>query len=110
MVCRLHLLSLLPRQIQATRLSFRRWSLPGWLVVSKQMNSFLPHTKVRSISQTNMERCLDSCGHRAWLALMDGGDAYHVRSREFFRQNREPLMTTYPVLVECVHLMFSRLV
>lgn len=44
----------------------------------------------------------------AWLALMDGGDAYHVRSREFFRQNREPLMTTYPVLVECVHLMFSR--
>ena len=45
----------------------------------------------------------------AWLALTDRGDAYHVRSREFFRRNREPLMTTYPVLVECVHLMFRRI-
>jgi predicted nucleic acid-binding protein len=45
----------------------------------------------------------------AWLALVDRGDAYHARSREFFRNNREPLMTTYPVLVECVHLMFSRI-
>jgi len=44
----------------------------------------------------------------AWLALADRGDAYHVRSRDFFRRNREPLMTTWPVLVECVHLMFSR--
>ncbi len=44
----------------------------------------------------------------AWLALADRGDAYHMRSREFFRRNREPLMTTWPVLVECVHLMFSR--
>ena len=45
----------------------------------------------------------------AWLALADRGDAYHARRREFFRRNREPLMTTYPVLVECVHLMFSRI-
>lgn len=45
----------------------------------------------------------------AWLALADRGDAYHARCREFFRSNREPLMTTYPVLVECVHLMFSRI-
>lgn len=45
----------------------------------------------------------------AWLALLDRGDAYHVRSREFFRKNREPLITTYPVLVECVHLMFRRI-
>jgi len=45
----------------------------------------------------------------AWLALADRGDAYHVRSREFFRRNREPLMTTWPVLVECVHLMFGRI-
>lgn len=45
----------------------------------------------------------------AWLALADRGDAYHARCHEFFRQNREPLMTTYPVLVECVHLMFSRI-
>lgn len=35
----------------------------------------------------------------AWLALADRGDAYHVRSREFFRTNQEPLITTYPVLV-----------
>lgn len=45
----------------------------------------------------------------AWLALADRGDAYHARCRDFFRRNREPLMTTYPVLVECVHLMFSRI-
>jgi len=43
----------------------------------------------------------------AWLALADKGDAYHARSREFFRTNREPLITTYPVLVESVH--FSNL-
>jgi len=45
----------------------------------------------------------------AWLALADMGDAYHLRSREFFRRNREPLITTYPVLVEGVHLMFKRI-
>jgi predicted nucleic acid-binding protein len=45
----------------------------------------------------------------AWLALADRGDAYHVRSREFFRTNREPLITTYPVLVESVHLMIKRI-
>ena len=28
----------------------------------------------------------------AWLALIDRGDAYHARSREFFRANREPLI------------------
>jgi uncharacterized protein len=37
----------------------------------------------------------------AWLALADRGDAYHARSREFFRRNCEPLMTTWPVLVVC---------
>ena len=45
----------------------------------------------------------------AWLALADRGDAYHARCLAFFRRNREPLITTYPVLVECVHLMFSRI-
>ncbi|TXT40125.1 MAG: hypothetical protein FD135_1608 [Comamonadaceae bacterium] len=45
----------------------------------------------------------------AWLALADMGDAYHLRSREFFRSNRESLITTYPVLVESVHLMFKRI-
>jgi predicted nucleic acid-binding protein len=45
----------------------------------------------------------------AWLALADKGDAYHARCVAFFRSNREPLMTTYPVLVECVQLMFRRI-
>ena len=45
----------------------------------------------------------------AWLALADKGDAYHARCVAFFRSNREALMTTYPVLVECVHLMFRRI-
>lgn len=45
----------------------------------------------------------------AWLALADGGDAYQARCHAFFRRIREPLMTTYPVLVEYVHLMFSRI-
>ena len=45
----------------------------------------------------------------AWLALADRGDAYHSRCCEFFRHNKEPLMTTYPVLVESVHLMFRQI-
>ena len=45
----------------------------------------------------------------AWLGLADRGDAYHARCLDFFRLNREPLMTTYPVLVECVHRMFKRI-
>lgn len=45
----------------------------------------------------------------AWLALADLRDGYHLRCRDFFRRNREPLMTTYPVLVECIHLMFTRI-
>jgi len=45
----------------------------------------------------------------AWLALADKGDAYHARCVAFFRSNRDPLMTTYPVLVESVHLMFRRI-
>lgn len=44
----------------------------------------------------------------AWLALLDRGDLYHKACSEFFRTNREPLITTYPVLVECVHLMFRQ--
>ena len=45
----------------------------------------------------------------AWLALADKGAAYHARCVAFFRSNRESLMTTYPVLVECVHLIFRRI-
>ena len=44
----------------------------------------------------------------AWLGLWDRRDAYHDRCVAFFRSNRESLMTTYPVLVECVHLMYRR--
>ena len=45
----------------------------------------------------------------AWLALLDRRDASHGLCCDFFRNNREPLMTTWPVLVECVHLMFGRI-
>ncbi|WP_045216070.1 type II toxin-antitoxin system VapC family toxin [Desulfonatronovibrio magnus] len=45
----------------------------------------------------------------AWLALIDRRDAYHNRCCDFFRHNHEALMTTWPVLVECVHLMFGRI-
>lgn len=45
----------------------------------------------------------------AWLALVDGRDAYHARCNAFFQGNREPLIPTYPVLVECVHLMFRQI-
>lgn len=45
----------------------------------------------------------------AWLAQADRGDAYHALCREFFRHNREPLMTTYPALVEYMRQMFKRL-
>lgn len=44
----------------------------------------------------------------AWLALVDHGDAYHERCRRFFRGNREQMVTTLPVLVETVHLMYAR--
>jgi predicted nucleic acid-binding protein len=43
-----------------------------------------------------------------WVGLADRRDQYHVRCREFLRHNREPLITTYPVLVEAVHLLFRR--
>jgi len=44
----------------------------------------------------------------AWVGLMDKRDHYHAACRAFFRRNREPLITTYPVLVESVHLLYSR--
>jgi predicted nucleic acid-binding protein len=45
----------------------------------------------------------------AWLALIDQGDTYHLRSKQFFQFNRESLVTTTPVLVESVHLMYKRI-
>lgn len=45
----------------------------------------------------------------AWVGLADRRDNYHEACRSFFRRNREPLITTYPVLVETVHLLFARI-
>lgn len=44
----------------------------------------------------------------AWVGLADRRDQYHMVCRAFFGRNREPLVTTYPVLVETVHLLFRR--
>ena len=43
-----------------------------------------------------------------WVGLADRRDQYHAVSREFFLHNREPLITTYPILVETIHLLFRR--
>lgn len=44
----------------------------------------------------------------AWVGLADRRDQYHTACRDFFKRNREELITTYPVLVETVHLLFNR--
>lgn len=44
----------------------------------------------------------------AWVGLANRRDTYHEPCRRFFLSNREPLITTYPVLVETVHLLFQR--
>ena len=44
----------------------------------------------------------------AWVGLANRRDDYHDACRHFFRDNREPLITTYPVLVETIHLLFQR--
>lgn len=44
----------------------------------------------------------------AWVALTDRGDRYHQSCKSFFRNNRDPLITTYAVLVETVHLLYNR--
>ena len=43
-----------------------------------------------------------------WVGLANRRDQHHDRCREFFLSNREDLITTYPVLVETIHLLFSR--
>lgn len=45
----------------------------------------------------------------AWVGLANRRDQYHAACRAFFSRNREPLMTTCPVLVETTHLLFSRI-
>ena len=44
----------------------------------------------------------------AWVGLANRRDRDHEPCRGFFRANREPLLTTFPVLVETVHLLFQR--
>lgn len=44
----------------------------------------------------------------AWVGLANRRDDYHEPCRRFFLINREPLITTFPVLVETVHLLFQR--
>lgn len=44
----------------------------------------------------------------AWVGLANKRDQFHEVCKRFFRENHEPLVTTYPVLVETVHLLFQR--
>jgi uncharacterized protein len=43
-----------------------------------------------------------------WFGLLDRRDAYHDRCRSFLAGCREPLITTFPVLTEALHLLMSR--
>ena len=45
----------------------------------------------------------------AWVGLANRRDQNHSQCQLFFRYNREPLITTYPVLVETIHLLFNRI-
>jgi predicted nucleic acid-binding protein len=45
----------------------------------------------------------------AWVGLANRRDQNHSQCQFFFRHNREPLITTYPVLVETIHLLFNRI-
>lgn len=44
----------------------------------------------------------------AWVGLANKRDQFHELCVHFFRNNREALVTTYPVLVETVHLLYRR--
>jgi predicted nucleic acid-binding protein len=43
-----------------------------------------------------------------WFGLLDKNDDYHARCRDFFATCQEPLITTFPVLTEAIHLLMSR--
>lgn len=43
-----------------------------------------------------------------WLGLLDKRDVYHPACRAFLVQCREPLITTFPVLTEALHLLMRR--
>jgi len=42
----------------------------------------------------------------AWVGLANRRDQFHTVCKRFFRDNREPLVTTHAVLVETVHLLY----
>lgn len=44
----------------------------------------------------------------AWVGLANRRDQYHQACLDFFKHNREALITTYPVLVETIHVLFAR--
>ena len=43
-----------------------------------------------------------------WFGLLDKRDRYHSACRSFINQCDEPLITTFPVLTEALHLLMSR--
>lgn len=43
-----------------------------------------------------------------WFGLLDKGDRYHPDCHQFIQQCNEPLITTFPVLTESLHLLMSR--
>lgn len=43
-----------------------------------------------------------------WFGLLDKRDAYHDRCQNFLANCQEPLITTFPVLTEALHLLMSR--
>jgi hypothetical protein len=43
-----------------------------------------------------------------WVGLADRKDRCHEVCRRFIRHNREPLITSFPVLTEAVHILFNR--
>lgn len=43
-----------------------------------------------------------------WFGLLDRRDRYHESCRRFLAACEEPLVTTFPVLTEAMHLLMSR--
>lgn len=43
-----------------------------------------------------------------WLAFVDHKDTHHFVSQRFIKTNREPLITTWPVLTELAYLLLTR--
>jgi predicted nucleic acid-binding protein len=43
-----------------------------------------------------------------WFGLFDRGDSNHLICKKFLMQCTEPLITTFPVLTETLHLLIRR--